>query len=76
VGLGIERRDWIVLVFAIALVWVAESLNTAIEFLADAAVPDHHALVKHAKDIAAAAVLLAAGAAVLIGVLLFLPYLR
>ena len=67
--------DWALLVGAIGLVWMAESLNTAIEFLADAAVPDHHALIKHAKDIAAAAVLLASLAAALIGALVFAPHL-
>lgn len=67
--------DWALLVVAMTLVWVAEGLNTAIEFLADAAVPDHHALIKHAKDVAAAAVLLASLAATVIGVLVFVPLL-
>ena len=69
----ISTQDWCLLVLAIALVWVAEALNTAIEFLADAAVPGHHALIKHAKDVAAAAVLLASVAAVLIAGFIFLP---
>jgi diacylglycerol kinase len=56
-------------------VWVAEALNTAIEFLADAAVPDHHSLIKHAKDVAAGAVLLASITAAAVGALVFLPYL-
>ncbi len=73
--LGLERFEWMAIVFAVALVWVAEGLNTAIEFLADAAVPDHHSLIKHAKDIAAAAVLLAAVAALVIAVLVFWPHL-
>lgn len=68
-------NDWALLVGAIALVWVAEAPNTAIEFLADAAVPDHHSLIKHAKDVAAGAVLLASIAAVVIGVLVFAPLL-
>jgi len=67
--------DWALLVVAMALVRVAEALNTAIEFLADAAVPDHHALIKHAKDVAAAAVLLASIAATVIGALVFVPLL-
>ena len=68
-----ERGEWIALIGAITLVWVAEALNTAIEFLADAAVPDPHSLIKHAKDVAAAAVLLAALGAVAIGLLVFWP---
>lgn len=73
--LGLPRGDWALLVVAIAMVWVAEALNTGIEFLADAAVPDPHQLIKHAKDVAAAAVLLASIGAVAIGALVFLPYL-
>jgi len=72
---GLDARDWALLVVAIALVWVTEALNTAIEFLADAAVPDPHSLIKHAKDVAAGAVLLASIAAVVIGALVFLPRL-
>ncbi|MBK8308501.1 MAG: diacylglycerol kinase family protein [Gammaproteobacteria bacterium] len=79
VGAGIHfalpGRDWALLVCAIGLVWMGEALNTAIEFLADAAVPAHHPLIKHAKDIAAAAVLLASLAAALIGALVFAPHL-
>jgi diacylglycerol kinase (ATP) len=71
---GLPMRDWALVVFAIGLVWVAEALNTAIEFLADAAVPDHHSLIKHAKDVAAGAVLLASITAAVIGALVFLPY--
>ena len=72
--LGLSQY-WALLVFAIALVWVSETLNTAIEFLADAAVPDPHSLIKHAKDVAAGAVLLASLAALAIGALVFLPRL-
>lgn len=75
VWVGLPARDWALVIFAIGLVWVAEALNTAIEFLADAAVPDHHSLIKHAKDVAAAAVLLASITAAAVGVLVFLPYL-
>lgn len=73
VGLGlfldVGRHDWCWLVAAIAVVWLAESFNTALESLADAAIPDSHPLVRRAKDSAAAAVLVAAIAAALIGLL-------
>jgi len=62
---------WCLLVFAIAGVWVAEALNTALEFLADAVHPQFHPLVKKAKDTAAAAVLTAALAAFCIGAIVF-----
>ncbi len=70
-GLGALLRlsgaDWCWLVVAIALVWCSEALNTALESLADAAVPEPHPLVGRAKDAAAGAVLIAAIAAALIG---------
>lgn len=73
--LGVNRTDAALLVVAVALVWVSEALNTGIEFLADAAVPDPHSLIKHAKDAAAGAVLLASIAAAILGWLVFAPYL-
>lgn len=71
---GIGRYDWLALTLAITGVWVAEAFNTALEFLADASVPERHPLIGHAKDIAAAAVLLTALAALVIAALVFLPY--
>lgn len=75
VWLGLPRGDWALLVVAITMVWVAEALNTGIEFLADAAVPDPHQLIKHSKDVAAGAVLLASVGAAALGALVFLPHL-
>jgi len=75
VVLGVGRFEWLALVFAIVSVWTAESLNTAFEFLCDVAQPDFHSLVARAKDVAAAAVLICAVGAVVIGVLVFAPYL-
>ena len=72
---NISRTDWLALVLAIALVWVAEALNTGIEWAVDLASPDHHPLAGKAKDVAAAGVLLASMAAVVIGLLVFVPRL-
>lgn len=71
--LRLGPRDWAALVLAIAVVWAAEALNTALEALADAAVPAQHPLVARAKDAAAAGVLLAALASVLVGLLIMGP---
>lgn len=73
--LHIARTDWALLVLAMATVWLAEALNTGIEFAVDLACPDHHPLAGKAKDVAAAAVLLASLSAVLVGFLVFAPYL-
>ena len=75
-GLGVPAGDWKWLILAIVAVWSAEALNTALEFLADAAKPEYHPLVKQAKDVAAGAVLIAALGAAVIGVLVFIPVLR
>jgi diacylglycerol kinase len=64
-----------VVVLTIALVLVVESFNTALETLCDLVSPEVHPLIKRAKDVSAAAVLLAALAAVAIAALLFLPRL-
>ena len=71
----VAAGEWCWLVLAIMAVWSAEAMNTAFEFLADAASPGFHPLVKHAKDVAAGAVLLAAIGAAVIGLLVFAPYL-
>ena len=71
----INRMEWCVVVLAIMAVWTAEALNTAFEFLADATSPEFHPLIKHAKDVAAGAVLISAMGSVVIGLIIFLPKL-
>jgi diacylglycerol kinase (ATP) len=73
--LRISRADWCWIILAISIVWTAEALNTAFEFLADAASPEFHPLVRDAKDVAAGAVLITAGASAIIGVMVLFPYL-
>ncbi len=72
--LGISPAEWCWLVLAIIAVWMAEALNTAIEFLADVASPEFHPLVKKAKDVAAGAVLISAIGALVIGIIVLGPY--
>ena len=74
-ALGIARVEWLVLVLAIVSVWTAEALNTALELLCDVASPSFHPLVRTAKDVAAAAVLICAAGAAVIGLLIFGPRL-
>jgi diacylglycerol kinase (ATP) len=71
----ISGIDWCLLSLAVAVVWVAEALNTAFEFLCDVASPEFHPLVKKSKDVAAGAVLLAAVGAVVVGAIVFIPHL-
>ena len=73
--LRVSPKEWIALVFAISIVLVSEALNTAIEALADAVSPDYHHLIKRAKDLAAGGVLITAVAAVIVGLIVFVPKL-
>jgi diacylglycerol kinase (ATP) len=72
---SITSAEWCWITLAIVSVWCAEALNTAFEFLADVASPEFHPLVKKAKDVAAAAVLITALGSVVIGLLVLGPYL-
>jgi len=72
---GLASAEWCWIVLAIMAVWTAEALNTAFEFLADAASPEFHPLVKHAKDVAAGAVLISAIGSAIIGILVLGPHL-
>ena len=78
VGLGLychlARLEWALLALAVAGVWTAELLNTAIEALTDLASPAFHPLAGKAKDVAAGAVLLAAVGALAVGALVFGPH--
>ena len=65
----IDHDDWCWLILAMVAVWTAESLNTALEFLADVASPEFHPLVEKAKDVAAGAVLISAFGSVVIGLM-------
>ena len=71
---SLGRMEWLWLIVAIVLVWSAEAFNTALEQLADAVHPEQHPGIGRAKDSAAAAVLIAALGAAIIGVLVFLPH--
>lgn len=71
--LQIAPRDLALVIATIALVWTAEFLNTALEAVVDLASPQHHPLAKVGKDVGAAAVLIAALASVLIGLLILGP---
>jgi len=71
---GFSTAEWCLLVLAIIAVWMAEALNTAIEFLADVASPEFHPLVKKAKDVAAGAVLISAIGAIIIGIIIIGPH--
>lgn len=75
-GLFFEIRfpEWALLALAITIVWVAEGINTAIEYVVDLASPEHHELAGKAKDVAAGAVLLASIGALAIAAFVLGPH--
>ena len=75
VALRLPLGEWCMLALAVVMVWVAEAFNTGLEVLADAVVSERHPVVKIAKDVAAAAVLLSALGAVVVGAIIFVPRL-
>jgi diacylglycerol kinase (ATP) len=72
-ALKISESEWITIILAISVVWVAEGLNTAIECLGDLVSPKFNPLIGKAKDVAAGAVLISAVGATIIGCIIFLP---
>jgi diacylglycerol kinase len=75
VYVGLSAVELAAIFFAVVVVFVAEITNTAIEKTLDLVEPGHHPQVGLVKDMAAGAVLVAAAAAVAIGVVIFTPYL-
>ncbi|PKV50576.1 diacylglycerol kinase (ATP) [Aquimarina sp. MAR_2010_214] len=71
----ITSIEWILQIFAIGLVMSVEGLNTTIEAIADFIHPDFHNKIGFIKDIAAGAVFIAAITAIIIGLLIYIPYL-
>jgi diacylglycerol kinase len=68
----LSRWQWLGIVFAIALVWITEAINTAVEMLCNIVCDNKfHPMVKIIKDVSAGAVLLAAIASVITAFLIF-----
>lgn len=70
---SISTTEWCFVIFAIAFVFSAEALNTAVEHLTNLVSPDYNKLAEKTKDAAAAAVLFAAIGAAIVGLIIFLP---
>ena len=71
----VTLHEWLWLSLAIALVFISEIFNTAIERTIDLATSEKHPLAKHAKDLGAAATLVAAIFAISVGLIVFIPHL-
>jgi len=72
--LQLERRDWAIIIIAIAMVWTSEFINTSLEAIVDlASQQQNNHLARVGKDVGASAVLIAAISAALIGLLILGP---
>ena len=72
--LGLSAVEWCICLLLFALVASLELVNTAVEAVVDLATEERRPLAKIAKDTAAGAVLFAAIISVIIGLIIFLPY--
>lgn len=69
----ISSVEWLFIIFAIGLVLVMESFNTAIEIDIDLTSPEYHPYARDTKDVSAGAVLISVILAILVGCFIFLP---
>jgi diacylglycerol kinase (ATP) len=70
----IQPLEWVILVACIAGVFALEMINTCIEWLVDSIYKEQHAVAGKIKDVAAAAVLVGAMGAAVIGTIVLYPY--
>lgn len=71
----VKTNEWLVLILIITIVLSLELINTSIESVLNFLHKEHHEDIRVAKDVAAGAVLIAAVASAVIGLMIFWPYL-
>ena len=71
--LRISPVEWVLVIFAIGFVILAETINTAIEIDINLTSPTYHPYARDTKDVAAGAVLITATMAGIVGLIIFLP---
>ena len=72
--LKVTKSELLFVVFAIFFVVITEMMNTAIEEMTNLIIKEHRVEARIAKDVAAAAVLLSALFAIVVGIAVLLPY--
>lgn len=72
----ITSMEWNLIIVVISLVFVSELINTSIETLCDTLHPNFNIGIKKTKDIAASSVIFAALSAIIVGAIIFAPYLK
>lgn len=72
---NLSRLEWVIIVFTITIVLVAEAVNTSLESVTDLLTQEYHLEAKIVKDVSAGMVLITAITSVVIGLFIFLPHL-
>ncbi len=70
---SISVTEWLILIFTINTVLVAEMLNTSVESMVDLITLERREDARVAKDVSAGMVLVSATLAIIIGFVIFLP---
>ena len=73
--LKISHSDWIAVGFLITLVLISEAFNSVIEALCDTISHEYRVNIQYAKDVSAGAVLVSAILSVILGLIIFMPYI-
>lgn len=73
---NITKTEWLMIIIVSGVVFTAEAFNTAIEIDMDLTSPDFHPYARDTKDVAAGAVLISTITAIVVGLIIFIPYIR
>jgi undecaprenol kinase len=74
--LKLKAIELLILLLVVGSVITTELINSAIERVVDLITDEYHPIAGQAKDIAAGAVLFSVIIAVIIGLIIFIPYLK
>ena len=72
----ITKTEWMIIFVVSGVVFISEAFNTAIEIDIDLTSPNFHPYARDTKDVAAGAVLISAILAVVVGLMIFVPYIE
>ncbi len=74
--LGLTKTEKIIILLTVMFVICVEMINTSIEEMTNLITKEHRAEAKIAKDVGAGMVLVAAFGAIVIGLVIFIPYIQ
>ena len=72
----ITKIEWLLILIVSGMVFISEAFNTAIEIDMNLTSPTYHPFARDTKDVAAGAVLISTILALVVGIIVFLPYVQ